>query len=297
MSSVFGLHDSYGTITNMFLTIDDLETHERKLKAEEEQKKGCLNRIDKETMKEWVRSEGNYFFFTVYKSLIQDFPECDALLFRFIYLCTYGNYDGYLVATERRFLNKKDLYNLLMLSDKRAEECINEMLSKKLLFLIDNKYKINSKYFIRGKINDQKGNVSRVFNKGLQELYRKSKYNEHKMLAHFIPLLPYVNHNYNIICFNPEETNISKIQALSLKDIAEIFGVDKSNSTRLRKKLVDIKVNGYYLMGYFYRDFGGEELKCFIVNPYVFCKTTKLSDMTNITNLFDLPSNEFKGVY
>ena len=287
----YGLFDDYGVKTNMRVIVGNERLYEQHLETEKKKKKGCLDRLDKDMMKDWITRENNHFYFMVYNSLLTDFPDCEALIFRFLYLCTYGTYDGYL-GTERRRFNKKDLCNLLMFSDKRGEECVGEMVLKGLLFETNSGYLINPKYYIRGKLDTEKGNVTRVFNSGMQELYKKSLYNEHKMLAHFIPLMPYMSTYYNVLCHNPEEQDIKKIQALSLKEVAELFGVDKSNSSRLRKKLVNITVNGYYLLGYFYRSIGEGELKCFIVNPYVFCKAPRLSDMTNITNLFDMPDNE-----
>lgn len=290
----YGLFDDYGVKTNIRLRLyDENEEYlQRKdMEAEQRKKKGCLDRIDKNIMKDWIKREKNYFYFSVYNSLIADFPECEAIIFRFLYLCSYGDYDGYL-GTERRKYNKKELCGLLMLSDKRAVESVDEMVSKGLLIEDGGNYLVNNKYYIRGKLDYERGNVTRVFNNGIQELYKKSQYNEHKMLAHFVPLMPYMNVYYNVLCHNPDESDIKKIQALSLKEVADLFGVDKSNSTRLRKKLVNITVNNYYLLGYFYRSIGEGELKCFIVNPYVFCKAPKISDMTNITNLFDMPDNE-----
>lgn len=287
-----GLFDAYGTILNQRVVVINSKEQKRKQEAEMNKKKGCLERLDKDDMKSWITREGNYFYFMIYKALLQDYPECDATLFRFMYLCTYGNYSGY-IGTERRNYGKQDIYKLLMLTDKRAEECVTELIAKELIFETTEGYLINPKYFIRGKLDREKGSVARIFNKGMQELYKKSNYKEHKMLAHFVPLLPYMNIYYNILCHNPEEKDVKKIQALSLKEVAGLFGVDKSNSTRLRKKLVNITVNDYYLLGYFYRNIGYGELKCFIVNPYVFCAAPKLPDMANITNLFDLPDNAF----
>ena len=62
-----------------------------------------------------------------------------------------------------------------------------------------------------------KGTV-RMMELGVKEIYENAKPIEHKRLSLFIKILPYVNYNYNIICFNPEEGNKDEIRPMDLKD-------------------------------------------------------------------------------
>lgn len=292
---VYGTHDlTHGGINDEInIRMSYEEYMNRFLDPKKPQRNGMSTALSKTDLQDWIVNQGNYFYFLIYNQLITDFPESEGLLFKFIYLCTYGDYDdkGGLLIYNKQPLVYKDFYNILHLSNKRTDDAINEMLQKELLIQCGDNYKPNPKYYMRGGIKGYIGNITRIFNKGMQELYTKATYNEHKLLAHFIPLLPYVNLRYNVICSNPEETDIKKLKPFNLKQVADAFGVDKSNSPRLRKKLLAIRVHGFPLMGYFTRDFGGGELKCFIVNPYVFYKAPGMKDMESISKLFDIPNN------
>ena len=258
-----------------------------------EKRKGIVCGLSKTDLRDWVSNQGNYFYFLIYKQLMKDFPDCEGLLFKFIYLCTYGDYDnkGGLLSYNKHPLVYDDFYSILNLSKKRTDDTISELLNKELLIQEGDNYKPNPKYYTRGIIKGYVGEITRIFNKGMRELYFKSNYKEHNLLAHFIPLMPYVNLKYNVICSNPEETDIKKLKPFNLKQVADVFEIDQTNSYRFKKKLLSITVHGYNLMGYFTRDFGNGLLKCFIVNPYVFYKAPGIKDMESIGKLFDIPNN------
>lgn len=290
----FGTHSLDGTInSDIYLKMTQDEYYRHFVNPEAKKREGLPHALSKSDLQDWVSNQGNYFYFLIYNQLITDFPDSEGLLFKFMYLCTYGNYDnkGGLLSYGNNPFVYEDFYSILNLSTKRTDDTIKEMLDKELLLQIGDNYKPNPKYYLRGSVKGYVGEITRIFNKGMRELYFKSTYNEHKMLAHFIPLMPYVNLRYNIICSNPEETDIKKLKPFNLKQVADAFGVDKTNSPRLKKKLLAITVHGYSLMGYFTRDFGNGLLKCFIVNPYVFYKAPGIKDMESISKLFDIPNN------
>lgn len=252
--------------------------------------KGYEKYLNKELLKDFIKNQGNYFYFLLYRKLLDNFPDANTMIFRFMYICTFGDYDGVL-KYKKHNMTTQDLHEVLYLSKRISDDLIKELLNNNLLSFEDGIYRINPDYYIRGKIKDYTPDFTRVFNRGMQELYIKSNYKEHKMLSYFIPLLPYVNVRYNIVCFNPEEQDIKKIQPLNLKQVSELFNVDKSNSNRLKKKLLSITVRNVPLMGYFTRNFGNGLLKCFIVNPYVFYKASNINDLESIVKLFDISDN------
>ena len=245
--------------------------------------------ISKEMLKEWIRNQGNYFYFLVYKNLLEDFPDDTALLFRFMYICTYGNYNNVLTLY-RRDMTEAECRDLFGLSEKSNREIYTSLIDGGLLFIEDKKIMINPKYYIRGTIQDYDTPFTRVFNQGVRDLYTKANYREHKALGHFVPLLPYVNKYTNIVCHNPDEANINDLMPLNLSQVADLFDVAQSNSNRLKQKLLDITVNNVPILGYFTREFNHEMLKCFIVNPYVFYKAPRINDLEAIAKLFTIAS-------
>jgi hypothetical protein len=291
---VYGTHNMAGEIDDsVHIEMTQDEYYSTFIDPNKGKRKGVGHGISRNDLRDWVSNQGNYFYFLIYRQLMQDFPDCEGLLFKFIYLCTYGDYDdkGGLLSHNKQPLVYNSFYSILNLSKKRTDDTVAELLNKGLLIQEGNNYRPNPRYYVRGAVKGHVGEITRIFNKGMRELYFKSNYKEHNLLAHFIPLLPYVNLRYNIICSNPEETDIKKIKPFNLRQIADAFGVEKSNSPRLKKKLLSITVHGYNLMGYFTRNFGDGLLKCFIVNPYVFYKAPGIKDMESIAKLFDIPNN------
>ena len=191
---------------------------------------------------------GNGFYFKCYKSVLElDIPK--QMLFRFTYLCTYLDYDGKLkklINGRKVLILEKELQKLLGLGKTEAIKTKNIFINNGLIFINeDGSISINSKYAIKGEIKKKKSRGSaRIMIDGIREIYEKSKPIEHKRLALLIQLLPYVNYNYNIICFNPEEGEKDEIVPMSLKDLCKITGYDERNRIKLKNELLKITVGG-----------------------------------------------------
>ena len=54
-------------------------------------------------------------------------------------------------------------------------------------------------------------------------------------------MIPWINRKYNIICNNIFETDIDKINPLSLGEFCDIIGYDRTNVTRLKKDLLSFR--------------------------------------------------------
>lgn len=93
----------------------------------------------------------------------------------------------------------------------------------------------NSDYFIRGKI--QKENIGseyqKIFIKNLQELYRITPINKHRYLGYVFCMLPYINTEYNVLCKNPDEKELEKIEPIFAEDFCNIIGYDTTQKNRL----------------------------------------------------------------
>jgi len=232
---------------------------------------------------ELIREFGE-FYFSCYKNVLK--LKLDRqYLFRFIYLCTMMNYDNKIVygnaKDENNLALEKDLQEILKLSKRETITTKNELIKHKLIKINDDKtITVNNKYAVKGKIDKRKlkGSV-RTMEKGIQELYNKAKATEHKKLGLLIELLPYVNFQHNVLCHNPEETEISKIQAITLYELAKIFG---ANQTRLKNDLFKLRVNDEIVIGLFSKDTGIH----IYVNPRVYYKGNNIDDLKALTNMF-----------
>lgn len=165
-----------------------------------------------------------------------------------------------------------------------AYETIKYLFDKKLL-IEDNEgnIKVNIKFCKKGKITKNQAKVGiRMFEEAIRELYLKSKPTEHNKLALFIKLIPYVNLKYNVICSNPEEENIEKINPLTMKAIADIAGY--KNSNRFKKELLDLTVNESLAVVITETKYG----KFVHINPTVYYKGTNKEDLKYLVNVCKL---------
>ena len=182
---------------------------------------------------------GNGFYFKCYKSVLQlDLPK--QMLFRFTYLCTYLDYDGKLkrlIKGKKVLILEKELQKLLGLGKTEATKTKNIFINNALIIINeDGSISINPKYAIKGELKGKKARGSaRIMQDGIREIYERSKPIEHKRLGLLIQILPYVNYNYNIICFNPEEGDKDEIIPMELKDLCKITGYDERNRIKLKK--------------------------------------------------------------
>ena len=221
------------------------------------------------------------FYFNFYKRIKIE----GQFLFRFIYLCSFMNYDNYL-SNGRRLLRESDLQDMLLLGKSEYYKTKDYLLGKDLISInAEGLISVNSKYCKKGKINKTKVvEVIRMFNNGIQELYQKALPREHKKLAILLDILPYINYKYNIICYNPTEENIELIKPIKMPDLCEMLGYDRSNSSRIKKQLFSLRVSGEKVIGLWQV----ENADALLVNPRVYYKGGEENGLDYLEAIFRL---------
>lgn len=221
------------------------------------------------------------FYFNFYKRIKIE----GQFLFRFIYLCSFMNYDNYL-SNGRRLLRESDLQDMLLLGKSEYYKTKDYLLGKDLISInAEGLISVNSKYCKKGKINKTKVvEVIRMFNNGIQELYQKALPREHKKLAILLDILPYINYKYNIICYNPTEENIELIKPIKMPDLCEMLGYDRSNSSRIKKQLFSLRVSGEKVIGLWQV----ENVDALLVNPRVYYKGGEENGLDYLEAIFKL---------
>lgn len=86
--------------------------------------------------------------------------------------------------------------------------------------------------------------MTRVFINGFNELYDGVAPRQHKQLATFIKILPYLNSEFNILCENPDETDKRLIKPLKWIDLGEKIGLTIDQSKKLKSKLFKLRIHG-----------------------------------------------------
>lgn len=267
------------------------EAHKRQLNGFKKVKK-------RNELQETLLQEFGNFIFTHYKELIELLKDESgkfdtAFAFRFLYLSTFMDFDNKL-RFGTKFRNKhtdymaiRDLTEVMGLSKNQITKFKNQLLEMDLLSINqDETLNINKRFCKKGNLSQGfKRDSIRCFEESIQELYINSTAKEHKRLGILIQLLPYLNFNHNVLCFNPEELEAGKLKELKIQDIAVIIGYEVKNSRRLQKELFNISVGGQYVIGKF------TYVRCpeaFIINPAVYYKGNNLENLRGIMNLFKL---------
>lgn len=226
------------------------------------------------------------FYFNFYLSL----PKIDKqYIFRFIYLCTYLKYgDNRLMKRIKQnkyeLIKVSDLMDLLKLGKTEYNKTRKALEESNLIKINkDHNIVIDNKISFIGKVDkNNKQEYSRIFKESIQELYNNSTPREHKRLALFIELLPFIHYKYNIICKNPRCELMQDVEPFTIQELQKISGNGGKNITRFKNNLLNIMVGGQKAM-MLVEDY---EKKFFIVNPKIYYKGNDLEDLTYLINLF-----------
>lgn len=169
-------------------------------------------------------------------------------LTRLIFLSTYLYYDGTLKYDNGRLMTFKSLNKVLKLSQKEFYTFMNEMKTLQIISGDDDTgWKINPNVFYKGELPKQKIKEEselgwyymRLYCGAIRSLYNQATTRSHKTLSYIFQIIPYVNRRYNIVCWNPLETDLYKIERMTLGEYCDLIGYDRGNARRLMKTLFD----------------------------------------------------------
>lgn len=264
---------------------------EKKQESQVNKAEGFAKMKKKDEFSKFINCNFGSFYFNNYMKLLKKLNGNTALLFRFLYLCTYADYDGYLKygnyshGVHHGYMTEKDFEEVFSMSKAMITKLKKELYDNKLIMKskTDDRLIVNGSFYTRGELclGDMLDS-SRVFDDGIQELYKKSNPREHKKIGILIPLLPYLNKYHNILCKKPLEKELKYIEPLTLREICNIVGYDNSNEDKLKKQIENITVKDIPMVAFISHAKG----RFFVVNPSLFYKGNNLDDLKGVINLF-----------
>lgn len=180
------------------------------------------------------RSGGRFYF---WKFLTDDLQKIDlppADITRLVFLNTYLGYDGYLMRNERTPMKKSDLPKLLNVSRSTAKYFWRSV-SRYYITEKDGKLYPNADVIKRGQLRNDGEWVKykRMYFNGIRTLYNSVPISQHKILGYLFLLLPYINVQYNFLCWNPLERELEYIKPMTLKEFCDETGFDYGHRNRL----------------------------------------------------------------
>lgn len=229
-----------------------IETAEQRLKRQEYFRKKAEIEAKVQMMNNKYEEYGSFtwYFYRINEETFPNLPP--TYLVRLIYLATYISYDNVLRKTLKSFITEKDFPELLDISEKETKRFIT-VLKRDNILLDDVKrnqpvLKLNHDLFAKGKLSrtlisslcENNITYTRLYVDGIRKIYRQTVPSKRKHLGYIFKLLPYVNKQYNIVCYNPDEMNKENIQAISSNEICELLGYEVTNKSRLFRSLLRI---------------------------------------------------------
>lgn len=184
----------------------------------------------KREMRRKIQDELGYFYFVMREHKFGNISAESAA--RLIYLCTYLNYNNEFMLTERKKMKKSDLKEVLGLSTGTTFNFWKEVSDVYILDSGEDGLKLISPYIIRGRITKSDELYKKFYLEGVRCIYEATPVSKHRYLGYIFQLLPYINTEYNIICKNPDETELEKIQPLLIDEICNLLSYDTTQRSR-----------------------------------------------------------------
>ena len=165
-----------------------------------------------------------------------------------IYLSRYSILSDYVMNPKsRRKYYKEDLPDIFKTNKTKSNATYKLFLDLGLIKLDKNGVIIMNETMMKtgeGFKTKYPTTYTRIFCEPGIRLYEGLAPKQRKYYGILRAILPYVNFAHNIICTNPEETDIDKLDVLDWKGICDIIKYDKSQSSRLKKDLLNLKIDG-----------------------------------------------------
>lgn len=259
-----------------------IKNKETKLKQREYLK----SRSDKNKFVNRSHNKDNFCFlyYNQEKPLFENENISKANISRLIYLATFIDYDSNRLVHPERLGRKlpftlNDIKNKMKLSKRVFNEFKNELLNAEILYIEDDGFYISKEYFCKGEVNKNIGkNYIRMYINTIRALYINcvdSK--EHKSLSTIFQLIPYLDIETNILCFNPNKNE--ELKVLTLKDISKILNYSDGGLKKFEENLMKFQITKTYDSGEIY-DYHliyrvslhsyGINSECYIINPLCF---------------------------
>lgn len=226
---IVAAHQQQVIVGSLIFTPEQQEAY-KKRKAREE--KEAIRRTNNKGL-------GRYYFVNSENRYKDISPQTMA---RLTYLGTFLKYNSNILCNRNGLpMNKGDIESIMRLSKATFYRFWNEAFGQYLsedssghICLVND--------FKRGTIKKVKTHTAyqKIYIEAVRELYESVPASKHRHLGYIFQMLPYVNLEYNILSFMPDETNINAIEPMTVDEFCSLIGVVTEKRSRIIKEYSEI---------------------------------------------------------
>ena len=183
------------------------------------------------------------FYFALSKDRRQETIRPQTLARLFFAASYLRPNDNRLYSPDGNLMEKKELNALMRLKSYAFKDFWREVDGKYIFPQEDGSLKICSDFFRGTLIGCNRtgvgsGAYQRVFIKSLRELFWQTAVTKHRYLGYLFMILHQISWEYNVLCWNPQEQDRSKVETMSLDDFCKSMGADGHTEDQ-RQRLLD----------------------------------------------------------
>ncbi|MEH7119073.1 hypothetical protein V7128_16905 [Neobacillus vireti] len=213
-----------------------------------------------------------FAFYNACKTMEEQFPTLSQSdLARVMFIGTYTAWEtGKLKHDNGKPINKKSLAELIGMSVSKFNKFYRSIVDCGLIAEQDGAIFMNPTYFYRGRQSDIKHltkdlQYTRLFRQTVRDLYAMYNGRTIKQLAIIYAVLPFVNFNFNVIAYNPDEMDSEEVRPITIEKLAALLGYKDAPSLTIA--LRKLKYDGKAVFGFFETD--DSRAKKVVINPRV----------------------------
>ncbi|MFZ7945676.1 hypothetical protein [Neobacillus sp. 19] len=233
----------------------------------------ALQAIDEMTEHEIENGKFVFAFFESCKTMLELYPSLtQADLARLMFVGTYTGYrTGRLQHDNGAAIVKKALEKLVGISRNKFGEFYRKLIVEDILQEVGDELYVNPGVFYRGPIKETGYRLNeyrhtRLFRKTVRDLYAKYTGRATAQLALIYAVLPFLNFDTNVVCFNPQEPNDDDIHPMNLENLAALLNY--KDTYKLKRALESVKIDGQPVF-WLPQNVNDKRQRRIIVNPRV----------------------------
>jgi len=163
-------------------------------------------------------------------------PQTIARLF---FLATFISYDDNTLRHSSGVpLKKSELPKLMGLGNTAFKEFWSDIHDKYIFAGNDGTLSVSHDFFMgrvlaRNMERCDENGYQKIFIKPIRALYHQTPVEKHRYLGYLFLILPCINWEYNVLCWNPDEQNRDDIEIMTLDEFCDLIGYNNRKRTRL----------------------------------------------------------------